>query len=99
MNRLQSHHTLTEYRKHGTQIRPSLLIFSSDCPHTLDDYLSRLPEKEQQAIDVRTEQLIEQEASLRQLRAARQSAQEEIARRLGSIKPQFRSSNAVPRCT
>jgi DNA-binding XRE family transcriptional regulator len=49
----------------------------------LNDYLSKLPETEQEAIAARTTELIEEEATLRQLREARQRSQEEIAKRLG----------------
>jgi transcriptional regulator with XRE-family HTH domain len=49
----------------------------------LNDYLSKLPRSEQEAIAVRTAELIKEEATLRQLRDLRERSQQEIARRLG----------------
>ena len=49
----------------------------------LNDYLAKLPAIEQAAIATRTSELIEEEATLRQLRDVRQRSQEEIAKRLG----------------
>src|SRR5438270_5777535 len=48
----------------------------------LDDYLSKLPKKRQQAIRKRTAELIAEEATLRQLREARERSQVEMAERL-----------------
>jgi transcriptional regulator with XRE-family HTH domain len=52
----------------------------------LNDYLAKLPKKEQQAIKRRAAELIAEEAALRQLREARERSREEIGRRL-RIKP------------
>lgn len=52
-------------------------------PVKLDDYLNRLPERERKAVEARAAVLIEEEATLRELRAARESSQEQIAKRLG----------------
>jgi DNA-directed RNA polymerase sigma subunit (sigma70/sigma32) len=52
-------------------------------PVKLDNYLNQLPERERQAIEVRAATLIEEEATLRELRAARERSQEQIAERLG----------------
>jgi transcriptional regulator with XRE-family HTH domain len=49
----------------------------------LNDYLAKLPVAEQAAIATRTAELIEEEATLRQLRDVRERSQEEIAKRLG----------------
>lgn len=49
----------------------------------LDDYLGRLPEAERQAVEARAAELIEEEASLRELRIAQERSQREIASRLG----------------
>jgi transcriptional regulator with XRE-family HTH domain len=49
----------------------------------LDDYLAKLPAGDAQAIEARAAELIEEEATLRQLREARDRSQEEIARQLG----------------
>jgi transcriptional regulator with XRE-family HTH domain len=49
----------------------------------LDDYLAKLPATEQATIANRTAELIEEEATLRQLRDVRKRSQEEIAKRLG----------------
>jgi transcriptional regulator with XRE-family HTH domain len=48
----------------------------------LDDYLAKLPKKEQRAIKKRADELIAEEAALRQLREARERSQQEVARRL-----------------
>jgi hypothetical protein len=48
-----------------------------------NDYLDKLSETERQAVAARTAQLVDEEATLRQLREARFRSQEEIARRLG----------------
>jgi Helix-turn-helix domain len=45
----------------------------------LDDYLAGLPKKEQQAIKKRSAELIAEEATLRQLREARERSQVEMA--------------------
>ena len=45
----------------------------------VDDYLAKLPTKRQQAIAKRAAELIAEEATLRQLRVARERSQEEIA--------------------
>ena len=49
----------------------------------LNDYLDKLPAAERDAVTARTVQLVDEEATLRQLRDARLRSQEEIARRLG----------------
>jgi DNA-directed RNA polymerase specialized sigma24 family protein len=59
------------------------LVGQEDMAIKLDDYLAKLPETEQQAITTRARVLIEQEASLRQLRDAQERSKEEIAKRLG----------------
>lgn len=48
----------------------------------LDDYLSKLPKRRQQAIKKRTAELVAEEATLRQLREARERSQVEIAEKL-----------------
>jgi transcriptional regulator with XRE-family HTH domain len=48
----------------------------------LDDYLAKLPEEDQQAIKKRTAELIAEEATLRQVREARERSQEAIAKML-----------------
>jgi DNA-directed RNA polymerase specialized sigma subunit len=48
----------------------------------VDDYLAKLPKKRQQAIARRAAELIAEEATLRQLRVARERSQEEIAIKL-----------------
>ncbi len=48
----------------------------------LDDFVAKLPKKEQQAIKRRTAELIAEEATLRQLREARERSQVEVARKL-----------------
>ena len=48
----------------------------------LDDFLAKLPEKRQQAIKKRAAELIAEEATLRQLREARERSQEEVAKKL-----------------
>ncbi|SRR5579883_697026 len=48
----------------------------------LDDYLAKLPKKEQRAIKKRADELIAEEAALRQLREARERSQQEVARKL-----------------
>jgi predicted transcriptional regulator len=47
-----------------------------------DDYMANLPKKRQQAIKKRTAELIAEEATLRQLREARERSQEEVAKKL-----------------
>ena len=49
----------------------------------LEDYLARLPEEERRKIEECGAELIEEEATLRQLRKAREQSQEELARTLG----------------
>jgi len=51
-------------------------------PIRLDDYVATLPKKDQQAIKKRTAELIAEEATLRQVREARQRSQEAVARKL-----------------
>ncbi len=48
----------------------------------LDDYLAKLPEEERQAIQERAAELIAEEATLRQLREARERSQEDVAKEL-----------------
>ena len=48
-----------------------------------DDLVARLPAEEREAIAVRARELIEEEATLRQLREARHRSQEQIAQTLG----------------
>jgi predicted transcriptional regulator len=48
----------------------------------LDDYLTRLPEKERQAVATRAAELIAEEATLRQLREARERSQANVAKTL-----------------
>lgn len=48
----------------------------------LDDYLAKRPAKEQEAIAARSAELIAEEATLRQLREARERSQEELAVKL-----------------
>jgi hypothetical protein len=48
----------------------------------LDDFVAKLPEEHQEAIKKRTAELIAEEATLRQIREARQRSQEEVARKL-----------------
>jgi DNA-binding XRE family transcriptional regulator len=47
-----------------------------------DDFVAKLPKKEQQAIKKRTAELIAEEATLRQLREARERSQVEMAEKL-----------------
>jgi transcriptional regulator with XRE-family HTH domain len=47
-----------------------------------DDYLAKVPKKRQQAIKKRTAGLIAEEATLRQLREARERSQEKVAKKL-----------------
>ncbi len=49
----------------------------------LDDYLSKRPESERQAIAARASELIEEEATLRELREALDRSQQQLAERLG----------------
>jgi ribosome-binding protein aMBF1 (putative translation factor) len=51
-------------------------------PIRLDDFVSKLPEKDQEAIKKRTAELIAEEATLRQLREARERSQEDLAKKL-----------------
>jgi ribosome-binding protein aMBF1 (putative translation factor) len=48
----------------------------------LEDYLAKLPEERQQAINERTAELIAEEATLRQIREARERSQEDLAKKL-----------------
>jgi hypothetical protein len=48
----------------------------------LDDFVAKLPKKERHAIRKRTAELIAEEASLRQLREARERSQVEMAKKL-----------------
>ena len=48
----------------------------------LDEFVAGLPKKEQQAIKKRTAELIAEEATLRQLREARERSQVEMAEKL-----------------
>jgi predicted transcriptional regulator len=48
----------------------------------LDDFVAKLPEKQQEAIRKRTAELIAEEATLRQLREARERSQVEMAEKL-----------------
>ena len=47
-----------------------------------DDYVAKLPEKDQEAIQKRTAELIAEEATLRQIREARERSQEAVAQKL-----------------
>ncbi len=47
-----------------------------------DDYMAKLPKKRQQAIKKRSAELIAEEATLRQLRQARERSQEAVAKKL-----------------
>ncbi len=49
---------------------------------SLDDYTAKLPKKDQQAVKKRTAELIAVEATLRQLREARERSQAEMAGKL-----------------
>ena len=51
-------------------------------PIKLDDYMAKLPKKQQRAIKKRTAELIAEEATLRQLREARERSQVEMAEKL-----------------
>jgi transcriptional regulator with XRE-family HTH domain len=51
-------------------------------PIRLDDYIAKLPKKDQRAIKKRTAELIAEEATLRQLREARERSQAEMAEKL-----------------
>ena len=48
----------------------------------LDDYVAKLPKKERRAIEKRTAELIAEEATLRQLREAREQSQVAVAKQL-----------------
>jgi DNA-binding XRE family transcriptional regulator len=48
----------------------------------LDDFVAKLPKQEQKAIKKRTAELIAEEATLRQLREARERSQVEMAEKL-----------------
>lgn len=50
---------------------------------TLDEMIARLPEEEQRAIEARAQQLIAEEMTLRELRAARELTQQKVADVLG----------------
>ncbi len=52
----------------------------------VDDYLAKLPKKRQQAIAKRAAELITEEATLHQLRVAREQSQEE-PRRARRVEP------------
>src|SRR4051794_6131990 len=47
-----------------------------------DDYMAKLPKRRQQAINKRAAELIAEEATLRQLREARERSQVEMAKKL-----------------
>jgi hypothetical protein len=49
---------------------------------SFDDYMAKLPKRRQQAAAKRAAELIAEEATLRQLREARERSQEEVARKL-----------------
>ncbi len=49
---------------------------------TLDEYISKLPIEEQELIAARTRELIEEEKTLQELRKAKKSSQEAVAKRL-----------------
>jgi DNA-directed RNA polymerase sigma subunit (sigma70/sigma32) len=49
----------------------------------LDDYLAKLPAREQEAVAARAGELIREEMTLRALRETRQQSQKQIAERLG----------------
>ncbi len=51
-------------------------------PIRLDDYVANLPEEDQQAIKKRTAELMAEEATLRQIREARERSQEAVAKML-----------------
>lgn len=48
----------------------------------LDDYLAKLPATQQQAIQERAAELVAEEATLRELREARERSQEDVAKKL-----------------
>src|SRR5512135_1930776 len=48
----------------------------------MDEYVIKLSKEDRRAIEQRTHELIEEEATLRQLREARQRSQEEVAEKL-----------------
>ena len=48
----------------------------------LDDFMDKLPKKRQQAIQKRAAELLAEEATLRQLREARERSQEDLAKKL-----------------
>ena len=48
----------------------------------LDDFMAQLPEERQQAIKKRAAELISEEATLRQIREAREHSQVEVAKKL-----------------
>src|SRR5512144_807012 len=48
----------------------------------MDEYLAKLSEEDRRAIEKRAEELIVEEATLRQLREARERSQEEVAKKL-----------------
>ena len=49
---------------------------------TLDEYLNKLPHEERQAIKARTDELIAEELTLREIRKARRQSQQAVARNL-----------------
>jgi DNA-binding XRE family transcriptional regulator len=49
---------------------------------SLDEYLARRPEKERQSVEKRAAELIAEEATLRQLREARERSQKDVAEKL-----------------
>jgi transcriptional regulator with XRE-family HTH domain len=51
-------------------------------PIRLDDFVAKLPKERQEAIKKRTAELIAEEATLRQLREARERSQEDMAKKL-----------------
>ena len=48
----------------------------------INEYLAKLSKKDRRAIEKRAEELIVEEATLRQLREARERSQEEVAKKL-----------------
>ncbi len=54
-------------------------MFTAIC---LDDFVAKLPKERQEAIKKRTAELLAEEATLRQVREARELSQEEVAKKL-----------------
>lgn len=48
----------------------------------MDDYVAKLPKERQETIQKRTEELLAEEATLRQVREARERSQEAVAKKL-----------------